>query len=68
VRSVADNDAELSFHARLKGDLRMNAQPTTRTAWLEPALRTLLGIALIAAVIWAITDGGTDVPLLTSRK
>ena len=46
----------------------MSAQPTTpRAAWLEPMLRTLLGIALIAAVAWAVTDGGTDIPLLPTR-
>jgi hypothetical protein len=61
VKHVADSDEWLSFHARLRGGSRMNAQPTPRAAWLEPAIRALLGIALIAAVIWAVTEGGAGI-------
>ncbi len=63
VKRVADSGIGLSFHACLRGR-RMNTQSTTRTAWLETMLRILLGIALVAAVIWAVTDGGTNVPFL----
>lgn len=66
VKRVADSSARLALDAHLLG-IRMNAQPTTRGAWLEPILRTVLGIALLAAVVWAVTDGGTSVPFVPAR-
>jgi len=44
----------------------MNSRSSFRTAWLEPVLRTMLGIALVAAVVWALTEGGSPIPVLSA--
>ena len=63
VRQVSDSGVRLALDAHLRG-AHMNTEPKTRSAWLEPVLRTVLGIALLAAVIWAVTDGGTSLPFV----
>ena len=40
----------------------MNTMRPTRQIWMERAARTLLGLALVSAVAWALTNGVDAAP------
>lgn len=44
----------------------MQVHRSNRAARLEQVARFVLGAALIAAVVWAVTDGGASWPLMSA--
>jgi hypothetical protein len=45
----------------------MSTPSPTRAAWLDIVGRSLLGLALLAAVAWALTDGGNGLTFFAHR-
>lgn len=60
VMGIKDLRCGVPFHGlRNRGDIAMNAGKPVRLDRAERVVRGMLAIALIAAVVWAVTDGGT---------
>ena len=51
----------MASHAATRCDA-MNTMRPTRQTWMERAARSLLGLALVSAVAWALTNGADATP------
>lgn len=56
--AVADLPPAREFNAGLDGGIAMDAENTRRRDRIEVASRSMLGLALLAGVAWALMDGG----------
>jgi len=55
---IADCPGNLTFHGPVTGGTTMNAGKPTRFGRVEGFVRGMLALALLAGVVWALTDGG----------
>jgi hypothetical protein len=62
VIGFADWRSRLAFHGPGDRGDAMSAVKTNRKNRIETLLRGMLALALLAGVVWALTDGGANPP------